>query len=227
MSTEETRYYLNGIHFHTVERDGGQFLRAVATDAHRLAYVDVPLPPGAEGMPGIIIGRKTVTEVRQLIDETTSEVMVALSPTRIEFTIGNAVLTSRLIDATYPEYEKAIPEDNDKVAIIEAKTFAAAVNRVATVASDKVKAIKMSLNHNLLTLSAVSHDLGDGMEEIVVDFPHHTPIEIGFNAGYLWEIARQIDEDEAQVALSNGDAPAVIRGMKDQEATYVLMPMLV
>ncbi|MBM3468107.1 MAG: DNA polymerase III subunit beta [Alphaproteobacteria bacterium] len=227
MSTEETRYYLNGIYLHTLEREGQKILRSVATDAHRLAYIEVPLPPGAEGMPGIIIGRKTVTEVRKLVDDTTTQVSIALSPTRIEFSFENAVLSSRLIDATYPEYEKAIPIGNDKLAIVDAKSFAAAVDRVATVSNDKVRAIKVNLNNNMLTLSAVSHDLGNAVEEMPIDFPHNTPIEIGFNARYLLDIAQQIDEDEAQVVLANGDAPAIIKGMKDQEATYILMPMRV
>jgi DNA polymerase-3 subunit beta len=227
MSTEETRYYLNGIHLHTLERDGQKTLRSVATDAHRLAYIEIPLPQGAESMPAIIIGRKTVTEVRKLVDETTTEVTIALSPTRIEFAFENAVLSSRLIDASYPEYEKAIPMGNDKTAIVDAKTFAAAVDRVATVSNEKVRAIKVNLSHNTLTLSAASHDLGNAMEEMTIDFPHDTPIEIGFNARYLLDIAQQIDEDEAQVVLSNGDAPAIIKGMTDKEATYVLMPMRV
>jgi len=226
MSTEETRYYLNGIHFHTMERDGQKILRSVATDAHRLAYIEVPLPQGAENMPGIIIGRKTITEARKLVDDTTTEVSIALSPTRIEFAFENAVLSSRLIDATYPEYEKAIPNGNDKIAIIDAKTFAAAVDRVATVSNDKIRTIKMNLGDNILTLSAASHDLGNATEEMAVDFPH-APVEIGFNARYLLDIAQQIDEDEAQVILGNGDAPAIIKGMINQEATYVLMPMRV
>lgn len=226
MSTEETRYYLNGIHFHIMEKNGQKILRSVATDAHRLAYIEVPLPTGAENMPGIIVGRKTIAEARKLLDDTTEEVSVSLSPTRIEFAFENAVLSSRLIDATYPEYEKAIPINNDKTAIVDAKSFAAAVDRVATVSNDKVRTIKMNLSNNMLTLTAASHDLGNATEEMAVDFPH-TPIEIGFNARYLLDIAQQIDEDEAQVVLGNGDAPAIIKGMTDHEATYVLMPMRV
>lgn len=227
MSMEETRYYLNGIHLHATEREGQKVLRSVATDAHRLAYIEAPLPQGAENMPGIIIGRKTITEARKLVDDTTTEVKVALSQARIEFTFENAVLSSRLIDATYPEYEKAIPIANDKTAIVDAKAFAAAIDRVATVSNDKVRAIKVHLNNNLLTLSATSHDLGNAVEEMAIDFPHDTPIEIGFNARYLLDIAQQIDEDEAQVILADENAPAIIKGTNDQESTYVLMPMRV
>jgi DNA polymerase-3 subunit beta len=228
MSVEETRYYLNGIHFHAMERDGTRLLRSVATDAHRLAFVEIPLPEGAEDMPGIIVGRKTVTEVRKLIDDSTTEVTISLSPTRIEFAFESAVLSSRLIDATYPEYERAIPVGNDKTAIVNAKAFANAIDRVATVSTnDKLRGIKVSLKENALILSAASHDLGDADEEMAVDFPHDVPLEIGFNARYLLEIAQNIHEDEAQVILASGDAPAIIKGVTNQDATYVLMPMRV
>jgi len=227
MSTEETRYYLNGIHLHVMDHHGQKTLRAVATDAHRLAYVEIPLPQGAENMPEVIIGRKTITGVRRLADDAKQDVTIALSPTRIEFAFEKAVLSSRLIDATYPEYAKAIPVGNDKTAIVNAKAFANAVDRVATVSNDKIRAIKVSLSNNTLTLSAASHDLGDATEEMTVDFPHDQLVEIGFNAYYLLEIAQQIDEDEAQVVLGNGEAPAIIKGMTDQEATYILMPMRV
>jgi DNA polymerase-3 subunit beta len=227
MSTEETRYYLNGIYFHTVENAGQKVLRAVATDAHRLAYMEVPLPSGAEDIPGIIISRKTITEVRKLMDEATAQVIISLSASRIEFTFESAVLSSRLIDATYPEYQKAIPQNNTKTAIINAKDFADAVDRVATISSDKAKAIKVNLAGNNLTLSAASHDLGSAVEEMAVDFTPDAVVEIGFNARYLLDIAQQIDEDEAQLFLADGDSPAIFEGMTKKEATYILMPMRV
>jgi DNA polymerase-3 subunit beta len=227
MSTEETRYYLNGIHFHPVEKPEGSVLRSVATDAHRLAFIETPLPKGAEGMPGIIIGRKTVTEIRKLLDESDQEISIGLSSTRIEFALQNAVLSSRLIDGTFPDYEKAIPLSNDKVLIFDAKSFASAVDRVATVASDKVRVIKVSLSQNALTLSASGQDMGSAVEEMAVDYENDTPVDIGFNAKYLLDIAQQIDEDEAKMVLADGAAPAIIRGANDLEATYVLMPMRV
>lgn len=227
MSTEETRYYLNGIHFHTLERDGVPLLRAVATDAHRLAYIETPLPEGAKGMPGIIIGRKTVTEVRKLLDEIGQEVTISLSPSRIEFALETAVLSSRLIDGTFPDYEQAIPFSNDKILIFESKSFASAVDRVATVATDKAKIIKVTLTPNSLSLSVVSQEMGSADEEMAVDYPHEETIEIGFNAKYLLDIAQQIEEDETQMILADGDSPAIIRGVNETESTYVLMPMRV
>ncbi|MBV9538718.1 MAG: DNA polymerase III subunit beta, partial [Acidisphaera sp.] len=115
ISTEETRYYLNGIYMHATESDGRKVLRAVATDGHRLARVEEPEPAGAAGMPGVIIPRKTVAELRKLLDEESGDVGIGLSDTRIQFRVGPIQLTSKLIDGTFPEYERVIPKDNDKV----------------------------------------------------------------------------------------------------------------
>lgn len=225
--TEDTRYYLNGIYFHIHEKEDGAILRSVATDAHRLACIEAPIPTGAENIPGVIIGRKTVTEIRKLLDEVEGTVSIRLSPARIEFELPKAKLSSRLIDGTYPDYEQAIPWANDKPLILDAKSFASAVDRVATVISDKIRIIKMSVTTNSLTLSAVSHELGSATEEMQVDFNSSEVIEIGFNAKYLLDIAQQIGEDEAHIMLSNSSSPVIIRSFSDQASTYVLMPMLV
>ncbi len=227
MSVEDTRYYLNGIYFHSYTQKSTPVLRSVATDAHRLACIEAPLPEGAEDMPGIIIGRKTVIEIRKLLDETDADVTIKLSPTRIEFVLPNAVLSSRLIDGAYPDYEQAIPKNNDKPLIVDAKAFASAVDRVATVATDKLRIVKMNVSNNSLVLSAASHELGSATEEVPVDFPHDHPIEIGFNAKYLLDIAQQIGDDEAQIMLADSSSPALIQSMNDQESLFVLMPMRV
>lgn len=227
MSNEDTRYYLNGIYLHAHGSGNTKILRSVATDAHRLACIEAPTPSGAEEIPGIIVGRKTVTEVRKLLDETESNITIRLSTTRIEFVLSTATLSSRLIDGSYPDYEQAIPTDNNKQIILDAKSFAAAVDRVATVVTDKLRVIKMHVTNNMITLSAASHELGSALEEIPVDYPCDDPVEIGFNAKYLLDIAQQIGDDEAQIMLSDGTSPALIRGMNDSESTFVLMPMRV
>lgn len=227
MSSEDTRYYLNGIYLHAHGDGTNKILRSVATDAHRLACIEAAIPAGAEDIPGIIVGRKTVTEVRKLLDETEGNVSVRLSPTRIEFVLPNAILSSRLIDGSYPDYEQAIPTGNDKQIILDAKSFAAAVDRVATVATDKLRVIKMHVSNNTITLSAASHELGSAVEEIPVDYAGDDAVEIGFNARYLLDIAQQIGDDEAQIMLADGSSPALIRGMNDSESLFVLMPMRV
>ena len=228
MSTEETRYFLNGIHFHTIKNDAGELmLRSVATDAHRLACVEMSSPNEADDMPGIIVGRKTINELRKLLNEGDESIEIGLSDSRIEFLVGQAKLSSRLIDGTFPDYEKAIPHQNDKVAIVNAKEFAQAVDRVATIAVDKVRAIKVKVQSNKLLLSAASHEQGAAKEELPADFPYDDPIEIGFNASYLMDVADQINEDEAKLILSDSNSAAILRGVNDNRATFVLMPMRV
>lgn len=229
MSTEETRYFLNGIYFHAHEINGQKIFRSVATDAHRLACIEVPIPQGAEDIPGIIVGRKTITEIRKLINDEAAEteITISLSPQRVEFKLPRATLSSRLVDGTYPDYEQAIPLNNDKPLIVDAKDFAKAVDRVATVTTDKLPVIKIIVSRNKLTLVAASSELGDATEEMEVDFPFDHSIEIGFNANYLVDITSQIGDEAAEILLSDGAAPAIIKGLNDKGALFVLMPMRV
>jgi len=156
ISTEETRYYLNGIYLHADDQDGTAVLRAVATDGHRLARVDLPLPKGAKGMPGVIVPRKTVGELRKLVDETTDDVAIGLSESKIRFSFNGARLTSKLIDGTFPDYRRVIPEGNDKRLEVDAKVLADAVDRVSAISSEKSRAVKLSLESDGLVLSSSS-----------------------------------------------------------------------
>lgn len=228
ISTEETRYYLNGIFFHAAEGEDGRVLRAVATDGHRLARVEEPLPDGAGGMPGVIVPRKTVTELRKLLDEASGEVECALSDTRIQFTVGSVQLTSKLIDGTFPEYERVIPRDNEKILRVGKKDFAEAVARVAAISSERSRPIKMSLARDLLVLSAASPEQGTASEELDGDRVKYDfgPLEIGFQARYLNDITDQIG-GEVEFLFSDGAAPTVVRDAGDTSALYVLMPMRV
>jgi len=228
ISTEETRYYLNGIHIHQTESEGAKVLRAVATDGHRLARVEEPLPEGAGSMPGVIVPRKTVGELRKLLDEVQGEVEVALSDTRIQFHVGTVTLTSKLIDGTFPEYERVIPRDNDKVLRVGRQDFAEAVARVAAISSERSRPVKMSLARDLLVLSASSPEQGTASEELDGDRVKYEagPLEIGFQARYLNDITDQIT-DVVEFRFSDGAAPTVVLDSKDNSALYVLMPMRV
>ena len=228
ISTEETRYYLNGIYLHASEDSDGPVLRAVATDGHRLARVQEDLPEGAAGMPGVIVPRKTIGELRKLLDEVTSPVEVALSDTRIQFKVGTVTLTSKLIDGTFPEYERVIPRDNDKVLRVGKKDFADAVGRVAAISSERSRPVKLSLARNLLVLSAASPEQGTATEELDGDRVSYDsgPLEIGFQARYLNDITDQIGE-KVEFRFSDGAAPTVVQDAADAAALYVLMPMRV
>ncbi len=228
ISTEETRYYLNGIYFHATESDSVRVLRAVATDGHRLARVQVDLPEGAAGMPGVIIPRKTVAELRKLLDEASGPVDVALSDTRIQFTVGSITLTSKLIDGTFPEYDRVIPRDNDKVLRVGCKDFEAAVARVSAISSERSRPVKLSLAKDLLVISASSPEQGTASEELDGERVTYTagPLEIGFQARYLNDITAQI-ATSVEFRFSDGSAPTVVQDAADSSALYVLMPMRV
>jgi DNA polymerase-3 subunit beta len=228
ISTEETRYYLNGIYLHATESAGVRVLRAVATDGHRLARVEEPLPEGAENMPGVIVPRKTVAELRKLIDEVSGDVDIALSDTRIQFHIAGITLTSKLIDGTFPEYERVIPRDNDKVLRVNQKDFSEAVGRVAAISAERTRPVKLSLSRDLLVLSASSPEQGTATEELDGERVNYrsSPLEIGFQARYLNDITDQI-KGEVEFCFSDGSSPTVVREAGDTSALYVLMPMRV
>ena len=226
ISMEETRYYLNGIFFHAAKNNELPMLRAVATDGHRLARMEIPLPEGAAGMPGIIVPRKTVTELRKLIDEHEDEVSVSLSDTKIRFVFGNAVLTSKLIDGTFPDYDRVIPTGNDKILEVVCKDFAEAVDRVSTISTEKSRAVKLTIERGSLMLSATSPENGTATEEIEVRYTA-PPLEIGFNSRYLLDITEQIEGEGARFAMADAASPTVVRDSADASALYVLMPMRV
>ncbi len=226
ISTEETRYYLNGIYLHAANDKSEGSLRAVATDGHRLAQAEIALPSGAEDMPGVIIPRKTVAEIFKLIDETDSDVEVTLSDTRIRFAVAGTVLTSKLIDGTFPDYQRVIPSGNDKVMEVDRESFARAVDRVSTISSEKSRAVKMMVSDDRITLSANSPDQGSASEEVSATFAGES-LEIGFNSKYLLDIAGQVDSDHARFIMSDASSPTIIRDVGDEGSLYVLMPMRV
>ncbi len=226
ISTEETRYYLNGIYLHTLESDSGLKLRAVATDGHRLARAEIEAPAGSEGMPGVIIPRKTVGELQKLVDDPDVAVTVELSDTKIRFTIGSVILTSKLIDGTFPDYQRVIPTNNDKELIIDRQSFAAAVDRVSTVSSERGRAVKLSLADGQVTFTVNNPDSGSATEEIPAGYDAE-PLEIGFNARYLLDVAAQLSGSEARFLLADAGSPTLIQDTSDERTLYVLMPMRV
>ena len=228
ISTEETRYYLNGIYLHAAEAEGSPVLRAVATDGHRLARVEETLPEGAAGMPGVIIPRKTVNELRKLLDEVSGDIEIALSETRIQFTIGTMRLTSKLIDGTFPDYDRVIPRNNDKVLRVNQKDFSAAVSRVSAISSERHRPVKLSLARDLLVISAASPEQGTATEELDGDRIKYDagPLEIGFQARYLNDVTEQMEGD-VEFVFADGAAPTLVRDPSDLRAVYVLMPMRV
>jgi len=222
ISSEETRYYLMGIFLHVIDDQ----LRAAATDGHRLARITVPKPDGADGMPDVIIPRKAVAELYRLLEELEGTVEISLSPTKVRFGLGSAVLTSKLIDGTFPDYNRVIPTANDKLLKLDPKSFSAGVDRVSTIASEKTRAVKMSVDRDKVTLSVTSPENGVATEELPADYGADG-LEIGFNARYLLDILGEIDGDTVEVHLADAAAPTLLRESDKSNALYVLMPMRV
>ena len=225
-STEETRYYLNGLYIHAKTEGQTNVLRVVATDGHRLACVESPLPEGADKLAGVIVPRKTVAEIRKLLDDTESQtVAISLSENKIRFALQDITLTSKLIDGTYPDYERVIPTDNDKVLELSVKALATAVDRVSVVA-ERTRAIKMITNKNHVVLTTSSPDLGSALEEVEASYESDA-LEVGFNFRYLLDILTEIKGENVQISFADGSSPSIIRDTSDASAIYVLMPMRV
>lgn len=226
ISTEETRYYLNGVYMHTATGETGQVLRCVATDGHRLARIDAPLPEGAAGMPGVIVPRKTVNELRKLLDDDETQIAVSVSETKVRFATPAIMLTSKVIDGTFPDYTRVIPTGNTRRLEVDASEFAKAVDRVATVSSERSRAVKLSLDEDRLVLSVNAPDSGAAEEELAVAYSDER-LEIGFNAKYLLEIASQVDRENAVFLFNSSGDPTLMREGNDTSAVYVVMPMRV
>lgn len=226
ISTEETRFYLNGIFMHAATEENPPKLRAAATDGHRLARYEMDLPEGAAGIPGVIVPRKTVGEVLHLLDDNEGDIEIALSDTKVQFTFGAVELTSKLIDGTFPDYQRVIPAGNDKALVLDSKEFAQAVDRVSTIATDKTRAVKMIADVDKVTLTVVSPEAGTAKEELAATYSA-TPLEIGFNAKYLIDITSQIESKDVRFLLSDSGSPTVVEDTGDDRVLYVLMPMRV
>lgn len=226
MSQEETRYYLNGIYLHAAEDGDKAALRAVATDGHRLARLDAPLPDGASGMPGVIVPRKAVLELRRLLDDAGDDISITISESRIRFAFDDIVLTSKLIDGTFPDYARVIPTGNDRVLEVANADFRRAVDRVSTVSADKTRSVKLSLREDMLTLLVNNPEAGSATEDLSVDY-RAEDLDIGFNAKYLLDIADQIGGEMATLHFADASSPTVVTDTEDPHALYVLMPLRV
>ncbi len=222
ISSEETRYYLMGIFLHVADEK----LKAAATDGHRLARVTVDKPEGADGMPDVIIPKKCVGELRKLLDEVEGTVEISLSPTKVRFGLGNAVLTSKLIDGTFPDYNRVIPTGNDKLLKLDPKSFMAGVDRV--------------VDHRQREDPRGQDRARPRQGDAVGHHPRERPrgrgtaadygsdgLEIGFNARYLMDILHEIEGDTVEVHLADAAAPTLLRENDKSSALYVLMPMRV
>ena len=226
MSLEETRYYLNGIYLHAVKDAEGEKLRTVSTDGHRLSRVDMNIPEGANEIPGVIVPRKTIMEIRKLLEDHSDTINLSLSDNKIKLSFSNVILTSKLLDGTFPDYSRVIPEQNDKTVTISNQLLSEAVDRVSTVSTDKTRAIKVNISKGNLIISATNPDKGSASESLDVIYDGEE-VEIGFNSKYVLDVARQIKGNEIIIKLSDSVSPTLVYDKDDKGVLFVLMPMRV
>ncbi|MFN4288415.1 MAG: DNA polymerase III subunit beta [Brevundimonas sp.] len=226
ISTEETRYYLNGLYLHTVSEAGQMLLRAVATDGHRLALAETPAPEGAAGGPGVIVPRKTVDQVRRLLDDGSGPVEVQVSAQKVRFEFAQASLTSKVIDGAFPDYVRVIPRNNERRADIDNSVFAQAVDRVSTISAEKSRSVKLAFDTDRVTLTVRNMEAGQGVEEVEIGYSDE-PFEIGFNARYILDVAGQISGDTAAFLFADPASPTLVLDPADPGVQYVLMPLRV
>ncbi len=226
ISTEETRYYLNGLYLHTVLEGGAPRLRAVATDGHRLALAEMPAPEGAAGLPGVIVPRKTVQEARRLLDDCGEVVELQLSAAKVRFEFGGATLTSKVIDGSFPDYVRVIPRDNPRILTLDNKLFAQAVDRVATISAEKSRSVKLGIEPGKMVLTVRNMEAGQAVEELEVEYEGE-PFEIGFNARYLLDVTDQIQSETAEFRFADPASPTLVIDPADAGVQYVLMPLRV
>jgi DNA polymerase-3 subunit beta len=226
ISTEETRYYLNGLYVHTVSEGGSTKLRAVATDGHRLALAEMPAPEGAAGLPGVIVPRKTVQEARRLLDDAPDGVELQVSQAKVRLEFGGATLTSKVIDGSFPDYGRVIPRDNSRILIVDNVLFSQAVDRVATISAEKSRSVKLTIEPGRMVLTVRNMEAGQAVEELEVDYDGE-PFEIGFNARYLLDVADQIKGENAEFRFADPASPTLVLDPSDAGVQYVLMPLRV
>lgn len=222
ISSEETRYYLNGVHLHATEG----CLHAAATDGHRLAHITVPLPDGAAGMPPVTVPRKTVGELARLAADAEGDMDFAVSGSKVRFAAAGITLTSKLIDGPFPDYRRVIPTGNDKIATLDSGVLKAAVDRVTTLCGERGRGVRLDFAPGTLTLSVTNADAGEASEEVAADFEGE-PLTIGFQGRYLSEILSVLASDTVRLALADAGSPCLIKSHDGAEALIVLMPMRV
>lgn len=227
IANAEARYYLNGLFFHTVEQQGF-VLAGVSTDTHRLAKTVLPVDNMTE-IPGVIIPKKAVLELIKLLNDYAGEVEVSMSNNRITFLVGTSVLSSRIVEGKFPDYERVIPKTNDRFVEVEREALIKSIDLVLSVSSDKIKAVTMRIKANQITVSASSELNGNakGVRELPAHYTDTNEIIVNFNARYLLEALSALDSKNVRFAFSNTLTSPVLITPEQEEMHYLqlLMPL--
>ena len=223
ISNDETRHYLNGIFFHKTKLENKSFLCGVATDSHRLSSSSLEIDQNTH-LESIILPRKTIFQLISLLEQNENLIQISNNKSKIKFEMNNSVLISKVIDGRFPDYNKVIPKDNDKILQIKLDDFKNSIERVTTVSSDRKEGLKMTVSKDSLQLSVNNPTGGEGIENISAKF-NSTDFAISFNSRYLMDVASQIENENIVINLKDPGSPVLIKDFSDKNSFYVVMPM--
>ncbi len=227
MSHDQTRQALNGILLE-IEPAGGEEadVRLVATDGHRLAFIQRRCRAAVAGTRGVIVPRKAITEVRKLLGEEAagSAVDISLQENRLFITIGSTLLVTRLVDGQFPDYRQVIPTGGTRIAIVEREPFYRAVRRVSTVTADRVSLLRFSFSSAKVAVAANNPELGEAAEDVEVEYTG-SDIELGLNARYVMDVFSVIGQEKVVIEMNEALSPALVRPLGDEGYRCVVMPM--
>lgn len=220
VSTDETRYNINGF---LLEKEDTR-IRMVATDGHRLAFIEKQDLKSAVQKEGVLLPRKGVMEMRKLLDEKEGAFLLGVTEKSAVMKKDATVISVRLLEGEFPDYKKVIPKDNDKMALAERAALLSSLKRVSILSTDKIKGVKFSFLKSKLVLSSSSPDIGDAVEELDLDYSEED-IEIAFNARYFIDMLEALDDEKVRINLKDPLSPGILRPEGSDDYTYIIMPM--
>ena len=226
ISNEETRYFLNGLYFCVNIENNKNILTLVGTDGHRLAKFSHYIEEDVESVSGVIIPKKTIYELSKLFSEIDEDINIFISPNKIVFILSNIIFNSKLIDGSFPDYKRVIPNNNNNILKINRNKLLSAVDRVSTIANEKSPVIKFKLFENILNLNTINNESSTASEDLKTNY-QGDEIEIGFNSRYIMDVVNNLQDEEISISLNDSTSPITAQEKSNKELVYVLMPMRV
>ncbi|MFT4796653.1 MAG: DNA polymerase-3 subunit beta [Candidatus Azotimanducaceae bacterium] len=219
MAQQDVRYFLNGMLFEI----SGDSVRTVATDGHRLAMCSIDGASTGETQQ-VIVPRKGVLELQRLLNELNGDVNVAIGSNHLCLESDEFTLTTKLVDGRFPDYDRVIPKDGDKVVYADRIELRQALNRTAILSNEKFRGIRVNLSNGSLQLSANNPEQEEAEETVSVDYEGED-LEVGFNVSYIQDVLSVIEADKVKITLHNANSSALIEEPENEDSVYVVMPM--
>ena len=226
ISNEETRYFLNGLYFNIHDQNNSTTLTLVGTDGHRLAKFSHKLDEKIEQVSGVIIPKKTINELSKLLSDIDKDIEIIINSNKIIFLVDNLIFISKLIDGSFPDYKRVIPEDNNNILEVNREKLLSAVDRVSTIANEKSPVIKFKLLKDVINLNTVNNENSTATEDLQISYSGNE-LEIGFNSKYIMDIVNNLEDQNIFINFKDGSSPILATEKSNLDLVYVLMPMRV